>query len=109
MSPTLTPPLPPPRWPVLIVDDEPEVHEVTRMLLSDVRFCGQPVELYSAYSAQAARAYLREHPETALILPDVVMETDDAGLHLIHAIRTIWATKTRRSAAHRPTRPGAGA
>ena len=74
-------------WLVLIVDDEPQVHEVTRMLLANIEFCGQAVELHSTYSAEAARSFLQRHPETALVLLDVVMETDNAGLQLIHYIR----------------------
>lgn len=75
------------RWLVLIVDDEQEVHDVTRMLLSSTIFCGSRIVLHSAYSAEDAMAFLRWHPQTALILLDVVMETDHAGLHLIHRIR----------------------
>ena len=75
------------RWLVLIVDDEQEIHDVTRMLLSSTIFCGGRINLHSAYTAEHAKAFLRKHPETALILLDVVMETDHAGLHLIHYIR----------------------
>ena len=76
-----------PHWLVLLVDDEPEVHDVTRMLLASIQFYDLPVELHSVYSAEAARAFLRDHPKTALVLLDVVMETDDAGLHLVQYIR----------------------
>ncbi|SAL72954.1 diguanylate cyclase/phosphodiesterase [Caballeronia peredens] len=83
---TLTgPPLPP--WHVLLVDDAPEIHEVTRLVLADAAFSGRPIELTSALSAAEARAYLAAHPGTALILLDVVMEEDDAGLELVRHIR----------------------
>lgn len=75
------------RWLVLVVDDEPEIHEITRLVLGDVKFSGIPVELHSAYSAFEARSFLEAHPDTAVMLLDVVMETDDAGLRLITSVR----------------------
>ncbi len=75
------------RWLVLLVDDEPEVHEITRLVLSGLSFSGLAVELHSAYSAAEARAFLEAHPSTALMLLDVVMETDDAGLRLVSHVR----------------------
>lgn len=75
------------RWLVLLVDDEPEVHEITRMVLANVEYAGLPVELHSAYSASGAKAMLRQYPDTALVLLDVVMESDEAGLALVRAIR----------------------
>ncbi|BAO88375.1 EAL domain-containing protein [Caballeronia cordobensis] len=83
---TLTGPQAPP-WHVLLVDDAPEIHEVTRLVLADAAFAGRPIELSSALSAAEARAYLAAHPGTALILLDVVMEADDAGLELVRHIR----------------------
>jgi len=75
------------RWIVLLVDDEPGVHEITRLVLADTSFAGIPVELHSAYSAAEAKAFLESHRDTALMLLDVVMETDDAGLRLVTYIR----------------------
>lgn len=75
------------RWIVLLVDDEPGVHEITRLVLADTSFSGIPVELHSAYSASEAKAFLESHRDTALMLLDVVMETDDAGLRLITYVR----------------------
>ena len=77
----------PPPWVVLIVDDEPDVHEVTRMTLWRTEFGGAGVELHSAYSNAEARAFLEEEREIALIILDVVMETDDAGLQFCRYVR----------------------
>jgi EAL domain-containing protein (putative c-di-GMP-specific phosphodiesterase class I)/CheY-like chemotaxis protein len=74
-------------WLVLLVDDEPEIHDVTRLVLADASFAGVPVELRSAYTASEAKTFLEGHPETALMLLDVVMETDDAGLRLVNYVR----------------------
>lgn len=74
-------------WKVLVVDDEPEVHAVTRLALHDFVFSNRPLQLISAYSAKEARTLLDEHADIAVILLDVVMETDHAGLDLVHHIR----------------------
>lgn len=74
-------------WKVLVVDDEEEVHAVTRMVLGDITFEGRPIECMSAYSAAEGSKLLLMHPDTALILLDVVMETNQAGLDLVRRIR----------------------
>ena len=74
-------------WRVLVVDDEPDIHAVTRLALADQRFDGRPVALLSAHSAAEARQRLAETPGIALVLLDVVMESDHAGLGLVEHIR----------------------
>ncbi|MBV8534358.1 MAG: response regulator, partial [Alphaproteobacteria bacterium] len=74
-------------WTILIVDDDKEVHEITRVVLADCSFKGRPLLLRSAYSAAEAEAMLRRHPEIAVILLDMVMETEIAGLELVQKIR----------------------
>ncbi|MCU7923507.1 MAG: DUF3369 domain-containing protein [Candidatus Thiodiazotropha sp. (ex Dulcina madagascariensis)] len=74
-------------WRVLIVDDEPDVHAVTELALEDLVFEGKGVEFGHAYSALEAREYLERHQETVLVLLDVVMESDHAGLGLVDTIR----------------------
>ena len=80
-----TPPSAP--WVVLIVDDDPSIHAATRMVLRGMSFQGRSLHCLSAASAAEARAELRAHPDIALVLLDVVMESDDAGLQLVHFIR----------------------
>lgn len=74
-------------WRVLLVDDEPGVHEISRLVLADLSFAGRSVELLSAHSAAEARARIEQARDIALVLLDVVMETDDAGLALVRHIR----------------------
>jgi response regulator RpfG family c-di-GMP phosphodiesterase len=74
-------------WKVLVVDDEPDVRAVTALNLRDFRFAGRPVQLLEAGSALEARAILTDNPDVAVALVDVVMETDDAGLKLVEAMR----------------------
>ncbi|WP_338845572.1 PAS domain-containing protein [Massilia sp. W12] len=74
-------------WQILIVDDDLDVHAVTRLALHKVRYKNRGLRFLSAYSRQEAYAMLRDTPEIALVLLDVVMETDDAGLSLARQIR----------------------
>jgi diguanylate cyclase (GGDEF)-like protein len=76
-----------PPWKVLMVDDAPEVHQVTRMVLRSVRFLGRPIEFLSAYSANEGRKLIQEHMDAAVVFLDVVMETDHAGLEMVKFIR----------------------
>jgi sigma-B regulation protein RsbU (phosphoserine phosphatase) len=74
-------------WTVLIVDDDPETHQVTVLALRDFCFQNHKLKFIHAYSAAHAKTLLAAHNDIALILLDVVMETDDAGLTLVHYIR----------------------
>ncbi|MEC9408538.1 MAG: DUF3369 domain-containing protein [Abyssibacter sp.] len=77
------------RWPLLIVDDEEEVHAVTKLALSGFEFAGRGLEFVSAHSAAEAREVLRERRDIAVILLDVVMETDHAGLEVADFVRNV--------------------
>lgn len=79
---------PPPPWRVLIVDDEPDIHFVTRLALRGFIFEGRGLEWFSAHTAVEAVTLLEAAPDVALILLDVVMETPHAGLDLARQIRT---------------------
>ena len=72
---------------VLIVDDEQEVHFVTKTVLSQFVFEGKKLELISAYSGKEAIDILSIQTDIQLVLLDVVMESDDAGLIVAKRIR----------------------
>ncbi len=74
-------------WKILIADDEPDVHSVTRLALRNIDYHGRKLELISAYSASEAFEIMSQQSDIAVLLLDVVMETDDAGLRLVHRIR----------------------
>src|SRR5262245_23207682 len=74
-------------WTVAVIDDDPAVHEGTRFALYDYNLNGQGIEIISAHSAEQGRELMRKHQNVAVILLDVVMETDDAGLQLVDYIR----------------------
>lgn len=75
------------KWKVIIVDDEQEVHHLTRMVLSDFEFDGKQLDFISAYSEAEAKHVIKEHPDVAIILLDVVMDQDDSGLKIVKYIR----------------------
>ena len=74
-------------WKVAVIDDDPAVHDGTRYALYDYVLNGQKLDILSAYSADEGRELLRAHPDIAVVLLDVVMETDSAGLQLVGFIR----------------------
>lgn len=73
-------------WNVLIVDDEPDVHKITQMVLSDFVYLDRSVRFHHAYSAKEAIETIRKE-SFALILLDVVMEDKNAGLEVVEFIR----------------------
>jgi len=74
-------------WKVLIVDDEPDVIKITKINLKNFIYLDRKLEFIEAASAREAYEKMELHPDIALALIDVVMETDDAGLRLIEHIR----------------------
>lgn len=75
------------RWKILVVDDAPEVHQLTRMVLSDYSFSNRSLEFISVYTGSEAKTIMAEHSDVAVILLDVVMETDNAGLEVVRYVR----------------------
>lgn len=75
-------------WKILIVDDDPDVHEVTKIAVSGCVFENRPFQLLHALSAQEARDLLEKQDDIAVALVDVVMESDTAGLSLVSWIRS---------------------
>ncbi len=85
-----------PAWKILVVDDEPEVHRVTHLTLDDFRYQGRPVMFIEAYSGAEAIDLLAQHDDIAVVLLDVVMETDDAGFRVVEHIRNTLGNSTTR-------------
>ncbi len=83
-------------WKVAVIDDDPAVHEGTRFALYDYRLNGQPLHILSAFSAREGRALLEANPDIAVVLLDVVMETEAAGLDLVGTIREQLRNETVR-------------
>ncbi|MFN9395740.1 MAG: ATP-binding protein [Pseudanabaena sp.] len=76
-------------WKVLICDDDTSVHLVTKLALDGFKFAGRELEIISAFSGAEGIKILEKHPEIAVIVQDVIMETNDAGLQAVKYIRDV--------------------
>ena len=72
------------------------MHDGTRFALSDYSLNGEGLEILSAYSAAEGRTLMRDNPDIAAVLLDVIMETDVAGLELVEYIRNEIQNETVR-------------
>ena len=81
-------------WPILIVDDEPDILSISKLAMKNFTVYGLPLKLYTAQSKAEALELLageltvqgRFH-HLAVAFVDVVMESDTAGLELCEHIR----------------------
>ncbi|MFK5985664.1 MAG: ATP-binding protein [Pseudomonadota bacterium] len=83
-------------WKILVIDDDQGIHDITTMVLRDIRFNHRAVETISGYSGKDAKRLIRDNPDTAILLLDVIMETDRAGLDVVTYIREQLENKSVR-------------
>jgi response regulator RpfG family c-di-GMP phosphodiesterase len=76
-------------WVILSVDDEPSVHEVTKLALSGFKFDNRPIVVKTAASGVEAMTFMAKHKNVAMVLLDIVMESDNAGLGVARYIREV--------------------
>lgn len=74
-------------WKVLSVEDDADYQASIVYSLRGLSVLGRPVELLTSRSAADAAFQLAQHPDIGLILLDVVMEEDDAGLRFVETVR----------------------
>ena len=74
-------------WNILIVDDETDVHQSTILALGREQICGRSLKFDHAYSASEAREILKSNTDYAVILLDVVMESERAGFDFVRYVR----------------------
>lgn len=74
-------------WKIILIDDDQAIHDSTLLILKGFSFNNRNLQIFSAYSAKEAQTLLVANPDMAVALLDVVMESDDAGLTLVHFIR----------------------
>lgn len=74
-------------WKILLVDDEPDIHDVTKLTLHRFQLDGRGLQFFDAYNAPQAKEILSREPDIALVFLDVVMETEDAGLEVARWMR----------------------
>ncbi|MEP7704872.1 EAL domain-containing protein [Paraglaciecola sp. 25GB23A] len=76
-------------WNILVVDDDEEIHSVTRLALSDLIVNDKGLKFIHAYSGAEALKIIGEMGSSiAIILLDVVMESDDSGLRVAKIMRS---------------------
>ncbi|MBF0436777.1 MAG: DUF3369 domain-containing protein [Magnetococcales bacterium] len=83
-------------WKVMVIDDDRGVHDLTSMVLRRFRFQDRGLTMISGYSGADAQALMREHPDTAIMLLDVVMESEKAGLEVVDHVRDVLQNKKVR-------------
>ncbi len=76
-------------WQILICDDDHYVHAVTKLALEGFKFAGKELEIISAFSGAEGIKIIAQNPNIAVILQDVIMETNDAGLQAVKYIREV--------------------
>ena len=74
-------------WKVLLVDDEPDIHDITKLTLNRFRLDGRALSFLHAYSGAEAKEILAREENIALVFLDVVMEREDSGLEVARWMR----------------------
>ena len=72
---------------IVIIDDDQEVHAFTKLALKSFKYNNKKIEFISIYSEKEAREVLPLHKDIAVVLLDVVMETNNSGLDIVKFIR----------------------
>jgi len=76
-------------WKIFVIDDEPSVELITKQSLRWSKFDGCGMSVIAARSGLEARVLVDQHPDIAVILLDVVMETQTAGLDFLVWLRKV--------------------
>jgi CheY-like chemotaxis protein len=74
-------------WSILVADDVLEVQTITKMVLESLHFEGRKLQVQFACRGDDAVEFMAKHPDTAVILMDLIMEDDNAGLRAVKEIR----------------------
>ncbi len=74
-------------WKVLLVDDEPDIHDITKLTLSRFRLDERALTFLHAYNGVEAKEILAGESDIALVFLDVVMEKEDSGLEVARWMR----------------------
>lgn len=74
-------------WKIIVADDEEDVHKVTFLNLRNLVYDNKSVQLINASSAKETIALMARHPDVSVILLDMIMESENAGLEVIRYVR----------------------
>lgn len=75
------------KWKVLIVDDDATIHNATKKVLRNFNFEDKNLKFLSAYNKDEAKKLIQQNPDIAVILLDVMMDGEKAGLEIASYIR----------------------
>lgn len=74
-------------WNILVVDDDESVHSATRIALANLTILDRPLKLFHYDNSEDTKRLLKERKDFAVILLDVVMESEDSGLKMVTFVR----------------------
>lgn len=74
-------------WKILISDDEEDVHTLTKTVLKNFVYKNKKLEFISTYNGADTIEAVKNNSDIVLVLLDVIMESDDAGLQVVKKIR----------------------
>ncbi len=74
-------------WKVLLADDDPLFHKIGKALLGGIEFDGHIIETFTSHDYQSTCLFLRENPDTALVVLDVYMDDPTTGYRVIEYVR----------------------
>ncbi len=72
---------------IMIADDDLEVHTITKMMLQSFEFEGKRLEFIDVFTGKETKEALQDHPDTAVLFLDVVMEDLHSGLDVVNYLR----------------------
>ncbi len=75
------------RWKVLLADDDPLFHKIGQALLDGIEFDGHLVETFLSHDYESTCLFLKENPDTALVVLDVYMDEPTSGYKVIDYVR----------------------
>lgn len=74
-------------WKIIVADDDKDVHILTKIILKNFIFDNKEIEIISTFSGKETLEVLKNENDIALVLLDVIMESDDAGLIVAKDLR----------------------
>jgi len=74
-------------WKVLLADDDALFHKIGHALLDGVEFDGHAIETFTSHDYASTCLFIKENPDTALVVLDVFMDDDSTGYRVIEYVR----------------------
>ncbi len=74
-------------WKIIIADDEEDIHVLTKTVLKGFSYRGRGIDFISAYNEEETIEAVKNNDNVAMILLDVVMDSDQSGLNVAKRIR----------------------